>query len=383
MKCFVFAGELSADQHGAKLLTALRKHFSDLSFFGVAGPEMRAQNVQTILKMEDFSVMGFSDVLRSFPRLWKQFRLVREDILKTSPEMVLFIDSPSFSLRMARSLRQRRYKGKIVQYISPTVWAWGKDRVHEMAKSFDLLLTIYPFEAAYFAGTSLSVEYVGNPVEEAIRNHHYDPYWAEKFAIESTNHLVALFPGSRPSEILRNLPVQLEAVKMMQREFPEVFVAISCAQENSFTLVQQTLKDNPIGKVFLIPKTYSYELMQTARSAVAKSGTVTLELALHRCPTVVTYQLTLLNRLIAKYLLRVKLPYYCIVNILGGKSIFPELIEERFTAQDIYARLVKIHQEGTIREECQSGCDEVLEKLKGDDVSDRAADAIKRTLARS
>lgn len=384
IEIFIFAGELSADAHGANLLAALEKHHPNLNITGVAGPELRARGVNAVLEMEAFSVMGFSDVLKSLPRLWRQFRCLREHILKSNPAVALFIDSPSFSLRMARALRQRGYKGKIVQYVSPTVWAWGKDRAHQMANTFDLLLTIYPFEASYYKQTTLRVNYVGNPVQEAIQKYKYDPHWGKKFGIESAENLIAVFPGSRPGEIFRNLPLQLQAIKQMQQQDPKVCIAISCAQETTTHLIQKILKGTEWiqeGKnVFLIPKAYSYDLMRTCRSAIAKSGTVTLELALHQCPTVVTYQLTLLNRLIAKYVLKVKLPHYCIVNILSGKRVFPELIEERFSAKDIYHHLALLHREGREREACIEGCLEVHKLLQEGEASELAATALANEL---
>jgi lipid-A-disaccharide synthase len=376
MKFFVFAGELSADNHGARLISALKKRNPHCEFSGVSGPEMRAQQVKAILQMEDFSVMGFSDVLKSLPRLWKQFRQIKNTILKENPNVVIFIDSPSLSLRMAPALRQKGYMGKIVQYISPTVWAWGKERVQKMAANFDLLLTTYPFEAAYYAQTPLPVEYVGNPVQDAIQNHTYDPQWTKLFGIKEGNHLIALFPGSRPAEILRNLPPQLQAIKLMQQRNSHVQVAISCAQKESIALVKKVLLENDMKNVALVPKSYSYDLMRTARSAIAKSGTVTLELALHQCPSIVTYKLTWLNRLIAKYVLQVKLPFYCIVNILGGKEIFPELIEKEGSPEEIYDQLVRIDQDGMKREVCIEACREIQRQFQGNEASERAAKII-------
>lgn len=377
MKAFIFAGELSADSHGAQLLRELKSQFADLAISGVAGPTMRAENIHSILQMEDFSVMGFSDVFRNFPRLWKQFHLIRKYILDNQIDLAIFIDSPSLSLRMARALRKHGYKGKIVQYISPTVWAWGKERAQQMARDFDLLLTIYPFEVDHFTHTSLPVEYVGNPVDEAIQNHPYDLKWKEKYNISSEKNLIALFPGSRPSEILRNLPLQLQAVKLFQKNNPEIHVAISCAQENAKSLIENELKRLNYQEAFLVPKSHSYELMRSAHCAIAKSGTVTLELALHHCPTLVMYQLTLLNRLIAQYILRVRLPHYCIVNILGERTIFPELIEEKFSVEDIYENLLKIYEQGNLRQKCKEGCKQVQKMFNGKKASASAALAIK------
>jgi lipid-A-disaccharide synthase len=376
---FIFAGELSGDMYGARLLKALKKKMNTSIITGVAGPEMRAQGVQTILKTEDFGVMGFVDVLMSLPKLWRQFNLIRDYILSTSPKAAIFIDSGALSIRMARALRKRGYKGKIVQYICPGVWAWGKGRIPQMAKYFDLLLTIFPFEPAYFAQTSLPVQFVGHPLLEIIRTHRYDPHWHKLFGIRHPDQLVALFPGSRTAEIKRNLPKQIEAVKLLQRQNMNVSVAISCAHEHNMELVQKILKESNLHQnreVFLIPKAYSYDLMRACRSAIAKSGTVTLELALLNCPTVVVYELSCLDRFIAKQILRVNLPSYCIVNILGEKRIFPELIERKFSPETLYEYLKSIHEDGKLRKRCLDECKEIKALLTNEEASERAALAI-------
>lgn len=376
---FVFAGELSGDMHGGRLIRALKQEIEHLTVSGVGGPEMRSQEIDNVLRMEDFEVMGFSDVLASLPRLWRQFNVIRDHLLEHSPDVAIFIDSPSLSLRMARVLRKRGYKGKIIQYICPTVWAWGKHRIQEMANHFDLLLTIYPFEAAYFANVSLPVKYVGNPVQEMIRQYNYDTDWKKILRVKATDHLIALFPGSRGAEIRRNLPKQLEAAKLLQKQYPEATFAISCAHDRNMPLVKDILFKSHLlnnKSFFLVPKAYSYDLMHTCRSAIAKSGTVTLELALHKCPTVVVYELTLLNRFMAKYVLGVNLPYYCIVNILGNRSIFPEFIERGYTPENLYLQLKTMHARGPEREKCLAGCQEIQALLESGSASEQAAQAI-------
>lgn len=380
---FIFTGELSGDAHGAKLLQALRKQFPNLIVTGVGGPDLSAMGVDSLLPMEDFAVMGFSDVLQSLPKLLGHFNLIRDHILKTKPAIALFIDSPGFSLRMARALRRRGFKGKIVQYISPSVWAWGHHRIEEMSNNLDLLLPIYPFESAHFAHTKLRVEYVGNPLQERIKQHRYDPHWQQLFGIQPSHDLIALFPGSRSAEIRRNLPKQLAAAKLIQQEYPNTALAISCTHEFNMSLAQDILNRSQLKhnrEVFFIPRAYTYELMRSCRSAIAKSGTVTLELALHQCPTVVVYELSWLNWVIAKYALRIKLPFYCIVNILGGKQIFPELIEKNFHPEYLYQELRKLHADSPEREQCIAHCREVEGLLKETNASERAANAIARLM---
>lgn len=378
-KIFIFAGELSGDLHGGALVKALKQELDDLSITGVGGPDLRSQGVAGPLQMEDFMVMGFSDVLKSLPRLLMQFRKVRRHILDSNPDVAIFIDSPSFSLPMAKSLRKAGFKGKIVQYISPTVWAWGKHRAKKMADAFDLLLTIYPFEAQHFSNTSLKVEYVGNPIQESIKKHSYQPQWKERIGINPTAEILALFPGSREGEITRNLPSQLEAAALLQKSNPGFLIAISCAQESNKRIIEEILKNSDIAQqtsVYCIPKEFSYELMKSCRSAIAKSGTVTLELALHHCPSVVIYKLSWLNKMIAKHILKVNLPHYCIVNILAGDTVFPELITLGCDPKVIYSTLKPLYESGHARNKCIAQCQNMQKNLSGFDSSERAAKAI-------
>ena len=376
---FMFAGEQSGDIHGSKLIDAIHKDYPQLKIVGVGGPRMRKGGLSPILKMEDFQVMGFTDVLWSFPKLWKQFHKVRDYVLKINPTHVILIDYPGLNLRLAKALRKKGYQGKIIQYISPSVWAWGKGRIAHMASTLDLLLTIYPFEPACFAHTPLPVAYVGHPLAETIANYSYREDWCRNLGIHDKSRLIALFPGSRQGEIERNLPIQLEAAKLLCKEMPILQFAISTAQPEYRELINSIIRNVPdadqLNAVF-VPGQFNYELMRDCRTAIAKSGTITLELALHACPTVVIYRLTTLNRFIAQYLLRLKLPFYCIVNILKGASVFPELITRGCIPSDVCKETLSLHSDGKARQECIRACKEIQTLLNTSNSSQKASNLI-------
>lgn len=373
---FIFAGEQSGDLHGSHLMRSIKEFGSPYYFSGVAGPAMRAEGIEAILPMEKFAVMGFSDVFKALPRLYKQFYLVRDYILKAKPEAVLFIDYPGFNLRMAKSLRRAGYRGKLVHYICPSVWAWGKKRIQHMTNTLDMLLTIFPFEPQCFSHTSLNVKYIGNPLHEYISKHPYDDNWKSQFPkLHTTGQLIAIFPGSRLGEIKRNLGKQLQAAVLFQKKYPETVFAISCSNDILKTLIEKMIKATGLTKATTVPKKYTYELMRDCHSAIAKSGTVTLELALHKRPTVVVYELSKLNRFIAKFLIRLNMPHYCIVNILRNKRVFPELIESGFHKENLFLELEKIHT-GNLREECLYECKQLLELFHEKEATRNAAIAI-------
>lgn len=385
-RIFIFAGEHSGDLHGSHLIKALKERSPSLIFEGVCGPCMRALDVHGPLKMEEFEVMGLTDVLLALPRLCRNFHKIRDHILHTSPEAVILIDYPGFNLRLAKALRQYGYQGKIVQYVSPSIWAWGEHRIQAMENTLDLLMVIYPFESAYFNlnDHTLKTTYVGNPIQEYIRNYVYDETWQEKLGITSTKNLIALFPGSRSSEIKRNLPILLETAQRLSKTQPNIQFAISYPNETTKDLLKTQLALTSISfqkNIFQVPKHYTYELMRDSRTAIAKSGTVMLELALHQRPSIAMYKLTTLNRLYAKYILKLKLPYYCIVNILTNSQVFPEFIEKDLSIDCLSRQLLDLHEDGIKRTNCLNDCERLQKILGQHNASSMAAESVLEMLS--
>lgn len=293
---YVIAGEASGDLYGGTLLSHL-----PFQFKGIGGKKMEQAGLKSLLPFADFQVMGFSDILFALPKLRRHFYHLSQNILQDNPKAVIFIDYPGFNLRLAKHLRKKGYRGKLIHYIAPTVWAWKKERIKLMAEVYDLLLTIYPFEPVYFTHTTLPVKYVGNPLLHILPK----PLSLERQPI------LALFPGSRPKEIERNLPLQKQAAKLFLKKHPEFEMTISTNDSSRYTL------------------------MQKASLALAKSGTVTLELALLECPTVVQYLLTPINYFLARYLFKIDLPHYALPNILLQQRIFPEFYHMKIAPEDL------------------------------------------------
>jgi len=355
IELFIFAGEPSADLHGEALLKAIHSRYPNVRLFGVGGPRMRAQGLETLLNMEQFQVMGFVDVAIALPRLARQFYTLRRLILERNPKVALFIDYPGFNLALEKSLRKKGFPGKIYHYICPSVWAWGKKRIPKMKQTLDHLFTIFPFEEELFAPfpEGFTAQFVGHPLAQRIE---------QKPPLVSEPTLISLFPGSRLKELSRNLPIQLQVAKRLIQQYPEAKIAIS---------VSCTEFEAPIRKiagnfaVTLVEANQTYALMQKTTLALAKSGTVTLELALHGIPTVVTYGIGPLDLFIARTLLRISLPHYCIVNLLCGKEVFPELIGPALTEEALFAKASELLHSKPLRNKCQRECAHLHELLSG------------------
>lgn len=378
---FVFAGETSGDAHGGAILTALKELRPDLTLQGVAGPCMRAAGVEVLLPMEHFQVMGFTAVLKALPRLLRAFYKIKRHILTTKPSCVLLIDYPGFNMRMAKALRKGGYQGKIVHYICPTVWAWGKERIETLVSTLDELLVIFPFEPPFFASTPLRVTYTGNPSFDAVADHRYDPSWEEHVGLPDKKDLLAIFPGSRASEVAHNLSFQLQAARRLCALLPNLVCVISLAHESLRALVQEELNRSGLrenDQAFLLPKAYNYELMRKSRAAIATSGTITLELALHKTPTVVVYYVSWLNALFAKYYLKLSLPYYCIVNILTDRQVFPELMHHELSVTSLTSTLLSLLEDSKERAQCLEGLDAFSKILTSSGRGHHAAEHLLR-----
>lgn len=312
---FVVCGEPSGDLLAAEAVTALLQRFPSLKIEGVTGPNLRAAGVQTIFPMEQLRVMGFTAVIRALPRIFLLRRALIQAILSQKNSPVLFIDQPSFSLNIGKRLKRAGYKGKLLQLVAPSVWAWGKTRAQEYANIFSKLLTLFKFEEEHFSHL-MPCRWIGLPQAKTIQD-------SKESSPQQKKEYIALFPGSRPFEIEKNLRLQLEAIRPLLQEDPTIRVGIALAP----TIKTLPLKGLQIPtQVEIVPAERRYELMQKAKIALAKSGTVTLELGLFQVPTIVTYALTPLNYLFARFWINPKIPYFSLPNILTNQEICKEHI---------------------------------------------------------
>lgn len=322
--------------------------------------------------MEELQVMGFQDVALALPRILRRFSRIRSEILRLNPAAVLCIDYPGFNLRLERSLRKSGYQGKLIHAVCPSVWAWGKKRIPMMARQLDLLLTLFPFEQDCFAKTGLAVTYIGHPLVSKIGAYIPSPDFHARYGLDPNRPLLALFPGSRSSVIERNLPLQLGAAQELQASFPDLQIALSIAHPERRSQLLSLAKT-----AALIEPESSYDLMRAARLALATSGTVTLELALFDTPAVVNYALRPLDRFLAEWIFQIRLPHYCIVNILAKRQVYPELIGPYLTVASLTEQAKNLWQES---DACVRGCREVRALLGNCDAATAGAERILRCL---
>lgn len=318
-KLFILAGEPSGDLHGAYLIKELKKQQPDLQIDAWGGQKMKLAGANVLRSLDHLAFMGFIEVAKNAFTILENFKLCKKHIAELKPDIVIFIDYPGFNIRMAKWAKSRGYR--TIQYIAPAAWAWKENRVKKIRKYIDQLLVILPFEKSFFAKHFIDAHFVGHPLIEEMKDWVPDQDFnlPKKQKYEKS---IALFPGSRTQEIQHILPKMISFAKVNDK-----FQFYIVVPDHLSTHIYS---DYLIGvnNVDLI-KGGIYDLLSNVDLAIVSSGTATLEVALMNVPQVVCYQTNQFSFIIAKQLVKTK--YISLVNLIAGKQVVRELIQDDFT----------------------------------------------------
>ena len=362
----LIAGEVSGDMHTAKLAEALQQLCPGIKLFGAGGPLMKAAGVELSVDLTEHAVVGLTEVLAHYPKLRRLFWGLVREAEQRRPDGVVLTDYPGFNLRFAKQMKARGFP--VYYYISPQVWAWAQHRANKFSKLVDLMLVIFQFEKDFYTKQTpdLPVEFVGHPVIEQLQK--------VTRQIEREKNLVALLPGSRGGEIQRNLPAMLAAARLLAVEQPTLRFEMAAASEKSAAIAREMSRgfrlDIRVGN--------ARELMQRATVGVVAAGTATLEGAFFGLPYVIVYRFGWLTYRIFRLVRKVR--HLGIVNIIAGREILPEFIQDQAQPERVSAKLSELLRNEPQREQMQRELAEVIASLRGDHAAERAAHAILRRL---
>lgn len=335
-KILISAGEASGDIHAAAVTAALKKIDSAIEVFGMGGDALRAAGGEVLFDIKDHGVMGFVEVIKKLPDLFK----LRSDFARVmderKPDCLVVVDYPGFNMKLAKVAHDKGIP--VVSYIAPSAWAWNKGRAKNVAKIVDKVACIFPFEYDVYEEAGAPVEFVGHPLLDIVHpamERAEAEAWAGK---EAGRPLVLLMPGSRLMEIEKMLPTLLEGAKLLKKQLPEVQFAMPRAGTIPLELLQSKIKAS--GLEIKITEGHNYDLFSVADLALATSGTVTLEAALCGLPSVIVYRTSALNAFIARRVINI--PNIGLPNIVAGRQILPELLQEDFTPANVANTAVEL-----------------------------------------
>ncbi|MEC7204157.1 MAG: lipid-A-disaccharide synthase [Pseudomonadota bacterium] len=323
---YVIAGEPSGDAIGEKLITAIRNQYgTGVDFVGLGGPAMESVGFQSRFPISELSVMGLVEVLPHLRRILARIREIADDIVRQKPDVVVTIDSPSFTVRVV-TLLVGRYQGPKIHVVAPTVWAWRPGRAHKFKNYFDHLLTILPFEPTYFQRVGLASKFIGHPVLEYGVQEADGRVFRKDHGIDSDQKLICILPGSRRGEVTRHLSIFGEALARYRAAWGDVFAVIPTVSAIR-AFVEEGVSGWPKPPIIVSTPLEKYQSMKASNLALAASGTVALETALAEVPTVIAYKVSPLTAFIVRRL--IKVDYVNIINVLAGKEIVPECLQEK------------------------------------------------------
>ena len=380
----MIAGEASGDLLGAELIESIRRQpgGDEVDFIGAGGPRMEAASLRPEFDLSEHAVVGIWEVLKNYFKFRRLFRHLLELATRREPDAIVLIDYPGFNLRFAKAIRRynaqgdgafREWQPKIICYVSPQLWAWKEGRVYQVAKDIDLMLSIFPFEKDWYAERvpSFAVEFVGHPLVDrypaakpAEKTVPLDP---DLFTEQPT---VLLLPGSRRREIDKHLPVMLEAAVIFSEKIKTRLRMVLPSEE----MLDLARRHIPTGTEIDLQIGGLAKALGQASLAIASSGTVTMECAWFRVPTVVLYKTSPLTHALGRALLKV--PYLAMPNLLAGEELFPEFIQSAANADNLAEASLRLLRDKAERTRILDGLDRVATRLGQPGAAPRAAQAV-------
>ena len=325
------AAEASGDHHGAALVRALHERFPHLQVYGLGGDRMRAAGVDTLFDIQALNVVGVAEILAKVPSGWRMAYRLRREAARRGTRVVVLIDAPGFNLNFARLAKHAGLS--VVYYISPQIWAWRQHRVKRVARYVDKMLTLFPFEVPLYTAAGVDAEYVGHPLLDCVDFLPTPAQAAQVLGLNAQHPIVALLPGSRRQELRLLLPTMLAALQCIHQRLPGVQGVIPVAPTLVVEEIQQSVRHSPVPVTVIAGQ--SHTALRAADFALVTSGTATLEAGLIGTPMVVVYKLHPITAWLARRVVCV--PYIGLVNIVAGRPVVPELLQEALRPQTLAA----------------------------------------------
>lgn len=361
LKVYFVAGERSGDLHGGNLIAALSRQSPDLNCMGFGGDQMERSGMRVTSHYRELAFMGFAEVLANLSTISKKIRQCKQEILEFKPDVVVLIDYAGFNLRIAKFAKENGYR--VFWYISPKVWAWNQNRAKKLKANIDRMFVILPFETEFFLKFDWKVDYVGNPVLDAVKAHRVDEGFLAKNKLSSDKPLIALLPGSRKQELKAIVPLMARVAQAM----PATQFAVATVDNLDQQLYQPLKELNNVS--FFQGETY--DLLSYASAAIVTSGTATLETALFMVPQIVVYKTSFVSYTIAKNLIRV--PFISLVNLIAGREVVKEMIQQKANAAEVLAELNLILTNKQYQEKISEGYKEIRRALDTGSASENTA----------
>lgn len=366
----VVAGEMSGDIHAAQVVNAIRQRNPDIIFSGLGGEALSAANVELYADLTKIAVFGFTEIFKHLIKLKKIFALFVTKAEHIKPDAVILVDYPGFNLRLAKALKKRGIK--VIYYISPKVWVWKENRIKIIKKNVDRMLTIFDFETDFYAKHDVNVDFVGNPIIDKIAITTFRQEILESVGLDPNMPTIGILPGSRVQEINTMMPILTATAQKINERIPNVQFLITKAKPLEPKLINQHIRQ--LNFPIAVIENEFHNCINACDACLVTSGTATLETAIFEKPMVVVYKTSWLTSKLVRLFIKIK--HVSLVNIIAGKEVVPECIQEDATPNNIAKRFLEFYEDPFRMETMINALKDVKNKLGEPGAAERAADII-------
>jgi lipid-A-disaccharide synthase len=373
-KIFVLTGEPSGDKLASKVITNLKSSKPDIEYLSVGGEYLKALGIKSLYDLNEVTYLGFTNVLLNILKIKKKINETVNKIIEFNPDILFSVDSPDFTLRVAERVKKLKSNIKTIHYVAPQVWVWREHRVKKLKNFLDHILLLFPFEKQYFEKENINCTFVGHPLLEDNEKNKIDI----RNVISEDKKIISIFSGSRSSEINVLTPILLKFIRMLEEKYNDIHFIFHTTNEHRETLKNLISKDEIKNCDVISDEKIKSYILKKSMFAVAKSGTISLEICNANVPSIIIYKINFINFFIVKMLAKVK--FANIVNIAAGKEIIPELLQEKCNAKNIFNKVDEFLTNPDLSINQINQFKEIIKDFKTDKSSDLASSVLINSL---
>ena len=369
-KIFILTGEPSGDKLASKVITKLKNSRPDIEYLSVGGEYLRAIGIKSLYDLKEVTYLGFTKVLLNIFKIKGKIKETAKEIIKFQPDILFSVDSPDFTLRVAKEVKKKNPNIKTIHFVAPQVWVWREHRVKRLKSFIDHILLLFPFEKKYFDKEDIKSTFTGHPLLEQQNKSKVDI----SQIIKNKKKIFSIYPGSRLSEINILTPILFEFIKKMNDKYNDLFFVFHSTTEHVQLIQNLLLKERLKNCGAMGDEKIKSHILKSSIFAVAKSGTISLEICNSRIPSVIIYKMGIINFFIIKMLVKVK--FANIINIDANEEIIPELLQSNCNPTNIYKTVDKLLSDKHALEKQVSRSQEIIKNFKTEKSSEIASSVI-------
>jgi len=369
-KIFILTGEPSGDKLASTVISKLKQNHPDIEYLSVGGSHLKALGIKSIYDLKDITYIGFTSVIFNFFKIRNKIKETVNKIIEFNPDILLSVDSPDFTLRVAEKVKKMNQNIKTIHYVAPQVWVWREGRVKNFKNYLDHILLLFNFEKKYFDKENIRNTFVGHPLLENNENVRTDL----SNIIDQDKKIISIFAGSRTSETIILFPILIDFIKLMNNKFNQYHYVFHATDQNKNYIKDELKKLNLENVEVISDENIKTQILSNSIFAVAKSGTVSLEICNFKVPSIIIYKMNLFNFMIVKLLVKTK--YANIINIINQKEIIPELIQKECNAKEIFRSVVYLLKNPELMDKQINQITNTLNDIRSKSSSSEEASAV-------